>query len=292
MARILTLGEASGISENDDILVDSPTLGSRRIKAKYFQGGDPVLAEKTITENGIYNASTDNADGYSTVSVNVSGGANPNRLVVYNKFNKDTYAQFRYTAETDCIMIAFNALVNNAANTYSQMGSYISTTGTVISTDSISDGYNSSNFTRNQSTVCKIIRLSQGNTVTFSNDIPANMIDAIHIGIIINFEVTAFSKIEYSVLADNHLSMGSISIPTNGNYLLISCVLAGNNNIGRYTISHPNNETILFPPIANDALVARTKPTIFTANANDSIDYDFATFINYVSKGYYLYKLT
>lgn len=74
MARILSLTEASGISENDDILVDSPTLGSRRIKAKYFQGGDPVLAEKTITENGIYNASTDNADGYSKVTVNVEGG--------------------------------------------------------------------------------------------------------------------------------------------------------------------------------------------------------------------------
>lgn len=74
MARILSLTEASGISENDDILVDSPTLGSRRIKAKYFQGGDPIVIEKTITENGIYNASTDNADGYSKVTVNVEGG--------------------------------------------------------------------------------------------------------------------------------------------------------------------------------------------------------------------------
>lgn len=74
MARILTLGEASGISENDYVLVDSPTQGSRRYKAKNFIGGDPVVIEKTITQNGIYNAADDNADGFSDVIVNVEGG--------------------------------------------------------------------------------------------------------------------------------------------------------------------------------------------------------------------------
>lgn len=34
----------------------------------------PTLVTKTITENGTYNASSDNADGYSSVTVNVSGG--------------------------------------------------------------------------------------------------------------------------------------------------------------------------------------------------------------------------
>lgn len=71
MARILSLGEASGISENDYVLVDSPTLGSRRYKAKNFIGGDPVLITKNITANGTYDASADNADGYSDVIVNV-----------------------------------------------------------------------------------------------------------------------------------------------------------------------------------------------------------------------------
>lgn len=33
-----------------------------------------VLVTKTITENGTYSASSDNADGYSQVVVNVSGG--------------------------------------------------------------------------------------------------------------------------------------------------------------------------------------------------------------------------
>ena len=71
MARILTLGDASGISNNDYVLVDSPTLGSRKYKAKNFIGGDPVLITKNITANGTYSAEDDNADGYSDVIVNV-----------------------------------------------------------------------------------------------------------------------------------------------------------------------------------------------------------------------------
>ena len=34
----------------------------------------PVLTTKSITQNGTYNASSDSADGYSSVTVNVSGG--------------------------------------------------------------------------------------------------------------------------------------------------------------------------------------------------------------------------
>ena len=37
-------------------------------------GGGSTLITKTITENGTYNAASDNADGYSQVTVNVSGG--------------------------------------------------------------------------------------------------------------------------------------------------------------------------------------------------------------------------
>ena len=37
-------------------------------------GGTPTLITKTITENGTYSAEDDDADGYSEVTVNVSGG--------------------------------------------------------------------------------------------------------------------------------------------------------------------------------------------------------------------------
>lgn len=39
-----------------------------------YTGTTPTLITKNITQNGTYNASSDNADGYSSVTVNVSGG--------------------------------------------------------------------------------------------------------------------------------------------------------------------------------------------------------------------------
>lgn len=44
-------------------------IGSVRVK--------PSTTVKTITENGVYNASTDNVEGYSLVTVNVAGGDVP-----------------------------------------------------------------------------------------------------------------------------------------------------------------------------------------------------------------------
>lgn len=37
-------------------------------------GGGAVLITKTITDNGIFDASADNADGFSRVTVNVAKG--------------------------------------------------------------------------------------------------------------------------------------------------------------------------------------------------------------------------
>lgn len=49
------------------------------IKVEHLELGTPAatLTTKSITSNGTYNASSDNADGYSSVTVNVSGGGSP-----------------------------------------------------------------------------------------------------------------------------------------------------------------------------------------------------------------------
>ena len=67
--------------------VTDTTAGANDVAAgKYFYtaagvktegtstGGNPTLITKSITANGTYNASSDSADGYSSVTVNVSGG--------------------------------------------------------------------------------------------------------------------------------------------------------------------------------------------------------------------------
>lgn len=54
-------------------------------------GGGATIIAKSITANGVYYASSDNADGYSPVTVNITGGATPKGAVTavcpYNKLS-------------------------------------------------------------------------------------------------------------------------------------------------------------------------------------------------------------
>ena len=66
------------LATNARYLVYDYTSSSGNMPAVYaasVSGDETVtLITKTITANGTYNASSDNADGYSSVTVNVSGG--------------------------------------------------------------------------------------------------------------------------------------------------------------------------------------------------------------------------
>lgn len=61
-------------------------------------GASPVLITKTITSNGTYSAASDNADGYSEVTVSVSGGS-VSKTLLYS-FNLSQGAQWLNT-QTD-----------------------------------------------------------------------------------------------------------------------------------------------------------------------------------------------
>ena len=88
MANIFNLPEATGVSDNDYIYISGVTNGDRKIKAEKLVGGDPVLITKTITENGIYNASSDNAEGYSSVTVDIFGGVETVTQSVYDALSQ------------------------------------------------------------------------------------------------------------------------------------------------------------------------------------------------------------
>ncbi len=63
------------VSAQDNMLVTLYANQTHTVKVEHIELIDPlVLTTKTITANGTYSASTDNADGYSSVTVNVSGG--------------------------------------------------------------------------------------------------------------------------------------------------------------------------------------------------------------------------
>jgi hypothetical protein len=63
-SRNVTANGTYDTTNNNEVVVNVPT-----------SGGGGTLIQKAITQNGTYNASDDNADGYSSVMVNVSGGS-------------------------------------------------------------------------------------------------------------------------------------------------------------------------------------------------------------------------
>lgn len=48
-------------------------------------GGSAVLGHKSITQNGTYNASSDNLDGYDQVTVNVPSGGLPSYMSIHEQ---------------------------------------------------------------------------------------------------------------------------------------------------------------------------------------------------------------
>ena len=78
-------------------------------------GTTPTLITKSITQNGTYNASSDSADGYSSVTVNVSGGGSMNTSTNFAISNND------YTLTFSNIQSAPNAFIllyDNDPNNY------------------------------------------------------------------------------------------------------------------------------------------------------------------------------
>lgn len=74
--RIITaVGNAySKVSEKGGTVPASQTVANLATAIESIPSGGGTLITKNITQNGTYNASDDNADGYSQVTVNVSGG--------------------------------------------------------------------------------------------------------------------------------------------------------------------------------------------------------------------------
>lgn len=103
-SKTLTLGASTPTTVTPDsgkVLSSVPvTLDASVIKAENIKkdvtilgitgthegGTTPVLVTKTITQNGAYNASDDNADGYSEVTVAVSGGGGATVVETENEF--------------------------------------------------------------------------------------------------------------------------------------------------------------------------------------------------------------
>lgn len=89
-AKGVTVGNNVSIADYDDYI------------AQITGGGSATLTTKTITSNGTYYASSDNADGYSSVTVNVSGGGGSSDV----PFSSPRYIEIPTGGIFDCQMFA------------------------------------------------------------------------------------------------------------------------------------------------------------------------------------------
>lgn len=72
----------------------------------YPIGAAKIISSKTITENGTYNASADDCDGYNPVTVNVQSGMQPTSQTQY------TLNNYSYTCEYDMEYEEYSYIAN------------------------------------------------------------------------------------------------------------------------------------------------------------------------------------
>lgn len=99
-------------------------------------GGGSTLIEKSITANGTYNASDDSADGYSKVTVNVSGGSSKNTQTVQSTTRRNNTALGSITSLTCSKAGTYDVYWTCARSSTSQTwGSQLYINGTAYDTE-------------------------------------------------------------------------------------------------------------------------------------------------------------
>ena len=135
-----------------------------------------VLVDKTITENGTYNASNDSADGYKKVVVNVSGGVTPTGTIsitsngttdVTNYASANVNVSNSYSASDEGKVVSNGALVSQTSDTVTQNGT-VDTTLINSLTVNVSGG-------QSMPRLVDYVELTMSSTATSSNKVSVNL---------------------------------------------------------------------------------------------------------------------
>lgn len=111
---------ASNAASASDITSGKLAFVNGELVTGTASGGGATLITKSITANGTYNASSDNADGYSSVTVNVSGGGG----LVYETGTwtpTEDVANYTITLNGTHTVAPWFYMIADASNTYSDV---------------------------------------------------------------------------------------------------------------------------------------------------------------------------
>ena len=116
---------ASNAASASDITSGKLAFVNGELVTGTASGGGATLITKSITANGTYNASSDNADGYSSVTVNVSGGGGLEyETGTWTPTNDIARGEIAFTNTHDnppCLVAVYDSSSPSTLGTYSSL---------------------------------------------------------------------------------------------------------------------------------------------------------------------------
>lgn len=199
-------------------LADNTMWGDGDLEVVYRSSGtqtiiQPTLISKTITENGTYTASADNADGYSSVTVNVpTGTTEPFKVLSING-----------TAGTE----TFTA--DNAGTYMFLVGT--SAQGSASITSSVTPDLTfSKQSSDNRGLFGAIYTLGVGDTVTMTNSVVSWVYNT---KVVVEMNISVSAVIDSSIVNDGTLPTFTPSISGNALFISMAGGRSGDNSYDR-----------------------------------------------------------
>lgn len=304
--EITNLTEASGVSDNDYVMVDSPTFGARKYLAKNL---------KTVAEGG--NSITYGTDTPTMAATDKDGDLylmlnSGNKKIAEFLFMGDDWALIdgdfpiledvviaqnrhnastgdTYTATKECNVLCVNINMNGEASTQS-LSSSITTTGEILYQDVYSSSWSAPD--RNQCTRVAIVHLEEGETVTLGNSSSGNYTSQVHLAVILSnyYEANQLTRVVSNAKSDNTYSGSqTYSLTGNGRYLAIGFQTSGaENNPTTYATISTDNDSEIIEAIRGGQYASISIALIDYPN---TITFRWGDLGNYATKGYAVYKL-
>lgn len=219
--------------------------------------------------------------------VAIFGGFAPYTVLLAKSYRNST-AGSTYVASTAGVVVCVNQNMNGEASTKT-LTAGITTTGTVLYTDTYNPSWSSPN--RNQCTTVSVIQVDVGDSITFSNSQNGSYTTQLHLVLSAMGTVDALSRVVSEAKSDNNFSTAqTYTVSSAGKYLAICFQCRGNGNGTKaVTLSSvPSGEvTKVFDATANHSVSIE----IIDVVSSGAFTFEWINQNDYATKGYCIYKI-